>query len=121
MRVGHTFIENRPQTNHDAPQETKATAVAPQKSPIYFLIDIVTISDCLEAATDRLGRNYSKTKVYDTLIQEFEKGAGTHYNAELVDLIKEHPDVYAKMKYIVEKAWINNYYDIYKNFFVEKK
>lgn len=91
------------------------------KSPIYFLIDIVTLSDCLEAATDRLGRNYSKAKVYDNLIKEFEKGAGTRYNADLVDLIKEHQDVYSKMKYIVEKAWISNYYDIYKNFFVEKK
>ena len=91
------------------------------KSPVYFLLDIVTLSDCLEAATDRLGRNYSKAKVYDSLIQEFEKGAGTRYNANLVKLIKEHPDVYSKMKYIVEKAWINNYYDIYKNFFVEKK
>ena len=91
------------------------------KSPVYFLIDIVTLSDCLEAATDRLGRNYSKAKLFDSLISEFEKGAGTRYNADLVDLIKNHSDVYSKMKYIVEKAWINNYYDIYKNFFVEKK
>jgi len=91
------------------------------KSPVYFLIDIVTLSDCLEAATDRLGRNYSKTKLYDSLIKEFEKGAGTRYNAELISLIKEHPDVYNKMKYIVEKAWVNNYYEIYKNFFAEKK
>lgn len=91
------------------------------KSPVRLLIDIVTISDCLEAATDRLGRNYSKTKLYDSLIKEFEKGAGTRYNADIISLIKEHSDVYTKMKYIVEKAWVNNYYDIYKNFFIEKK
>lgn len=91
------------------------------KSPVHFIIDIITISDCLEAATDRLGRNYNKAKLYDSLISEFEKGAGTRYNADLIDLIKEHQDVYDKMKYIVEKAWILNYYDIYKNFFAEKK
>ena len=36
-------------------------------------------------------------------------------------IIIDKQDNNIKMKYIVEKAWVNNYYEIYKNFFAEKK
>lgn len=89
------------------------------KSDVRIIIDMVTISDCLEAATDRLGRNYSSVKMFDTLIDEFSEFAGTRFNPDIVALIKEHKDVYDKMNFIVEKGWLYNYYDIYKDFFVD--
>lgn len=52
-------------------------------SPLRFIIDVITVCDCLEAATDLVGRNYSQTKQFDTLIEEMSLEGGTRYNPEV--------------------------------------
>lgn len=63
------------------------------KSPKRILIDIITLSDCMQAATERIGRNYKEGKTFDMVMEEFRKGAGTKYNPDLVKFIDAHDDV----------------------------
>lgn len=87
------------------------------KSPIRFLIDIVTFSDCLQAATERVGRNYRISKTFEVVMSELRAGAGTKYNPDLVALIDAYPKLAKKLHHLVENGWIEIYYRIYSRFF----
>lgn len=89
------------------------------KSPKRILIDIVTLSDCLQAATERIGRNYKGDKNFDSVMAEFRRDAGTRYNPDLVNLIDEHPDLAKKLSQLIDDEWIDIYYNIYSQFFVK--
>ena len=51
------------------------------------MIDLITLSDCLDAATDNLGRNYQRAKKVSAVLEEFAAGSGTRYNPDLVHLL----------------------------------
>lgn len=85
------------------------------KSPYRVLIDILTLSDCLEAATARLGRNYRKNKHYGDVIKEFQADAGTRYNPYLVKHIETHPKLARQLEEICEKGWEEIYYNIFSS------
>lgn len=87
------------------------------KSPIRFLIDIVTLSDCLQAATERVGRNYRISKTFEVVMSELRAGAGTKYNPNLVALIDAYPKLAKKLHHLVENGWIEIYYHIYSRYF----
>lgn len=87
------------------------------KSPIRFLIDIVTLSDCLQAATECVGRNYRISKTFEVVMPELRAGAGTKYNPDLVALIDAYPKLAKKLHLLVENGWIEIYYHIYSRFF----
>ena len=87
------------------------------KSPIRFLIDIVTLSDCLQAATECVGRNYRISKTFEVVMPELRAGAGTKYNPDLVALIDAYPKLAKKLHHLVENGWIEIYYRIYSRFF----
>lgn len=90
------------------------------KSPVRLMIDIVTLSDCLQAATERIGRNYKGDKNFDTVMKEFRAEAGTRYNPDLVAFIDAHPDVADELSNLIEDGWVEIYYNIYKQFISEK-
>ena len=87
------------------------------KSPLRFLIDIITLSDCLQAATECVGRNYRISKTFEVVMPELREGAGTKYNPDLVALIDAHPKLAEKLHHLVENGWIEIYYHIYSQFF----
>lgn len=87
------------------------------QSPLRIMIDIVTICDCMQAATERLGRNYKKEISFQILVDEFKRDAGTRYNPDLVDLIVDHPDVAAKLGNSVRSGWYDIYYHTYSEYF----
>ena len=87
------------------------------KSPKRILIDIVTLSDCLQAATERIGRNYKGDKNFDTVMAEFRRDAGVRYNPDLVNLIDEHPDLAQKLSDLIDDGWVEIYYNIYSQYF----
>lgn len=87
------------------------------KSPVRFIIDIVTLSDCLQAATEKVARNYRYGKKFDTVMEEFRKGAGIQYNPDLVKFIDCHPDVAKDLDKLIEDGWPEIYYRIYSKFF----
>jgi len=49
---------------------------------------ITTVSDCIDAATDNIGRSYAAAKSYDTLIEELFQRSGTAYAPEIVQLFQ---------------------------------
>ena len=86
------------------------------KSPKRILIDIITLSDCMQAATERIGRNYKEGKTFDMVMEEFRKGAGTKYNPDLVKFIDAHDDVARDLAVLINDAWGDIYFNIYSKF-----
>lgn len=86
------------------------------KSPKRILIDIVMLSDCMQAATERVGRNYRGDKTFATVMREFRRDAGTMYNPDLVALIDANPDVAKKLADLINDGWVDIYYNIYSQF-----
>jgi len=86
------------------------------KSPIRMLIDIITLSDCMQAATERVGRNYKGDKTFDTVMAEFRRDAGVRYNPQLVEFIDKHPGVGQKLAALINDGWVEIYYKIYSEF-----
>ena len=86
------------------------------KSPKRILIDIITLSDCMQAATERIGRNYKEGKTFDMVMEEFRRGAGTKYNPDLVKFIDTHDDVARDLAVLINDAWVDIYFNIYSKF-----
>ena len=83
-------------------------------SPIRFCIDLITIADTMDAATDVLGRNYAKGKDFAQLFAELKDGSGTHYNPRIVNLIEECQDLYDKLAYITSQGRYKIYREAYR-------
>lgn len=83
------------------------------KSPKRILIDIITLSDCMQAATERIGRNYKSGKNFDRVMEEFRRDAGTRYNPDLVNFIDAHQDVARDLAALINEGWVDIYFDIY--------
>lgn len=86
------------------------------QSPYRFMIDIVTLCDCMQAATERVGRNYRQEKSFEKVMGELREGAGTRYNPDLVKLIDDVPELYKELEKIAIYGWPDIYYEIYKNY-----
>lgn len=88
--------------------------------PVRPLIDIVTICDGLEAATDAVGRNYNPLKIFQTLMDEFDAGAGTRYNPDVIQVIHDDQELWHELEQqVTPQGCYSNYYDIYHQFFTE--
>lgn len=91
-----------------------------KKDSIFsFYIDLITISDCIDAATDILGRNYTSGKNFDTLYQELIEGSGTRYNPNIVEFIGNHKDLYDKLSNLTSTGRANIYYKAYQEILKE--
>ena len=86
------------------------------RSPYRFMIDIITLCDCMQAATERVGRNYKQEKSFEKVMEELREGAGTRYNPDLVKLIDDVPEIYKELEMIAIYGWADIYYEIYKNY-----
>ena len=86
------------------------------KSPKRILIDIITLSDCMQAATERIGRNYKSGKNFDRVMEEFRRDAATRYNPDLVNFIDAHQDVARDLAALINEGWVDIYYSIYSKF-----
>lgn len=69
--------------------------------PEKTIIDIVMIADCLDAATDKIGRSYSPGKNLDDVIMEFRNEAGTHYSPYIIELF-DKPEVIDDLNYLLD-------------------
>lgn len=87
------------------------------KSDIRLLIDILTISDCLQAATERLSRNYRDGKTLDKMMEEFISLSGTRYNPDFVTLMDTDTKLRAELEDLVSNGWYKIYWDIYSRYF----
>ncbi|MGN0400964.1 MAG: HD-GYP domain-containing protein [Acetatifactor sp.] len=87
-------------------------------SRVKPVIDLITVSDCMDAATDMLGRNYTKGKDFAALFGELKNGAGTMYNPEIVELIEKNSDLYQDLEYLTQYGRQDVYYRAYKEIII---
>lgn len=83
------------------------------KSPYRNIIDLITICDCIDAATDHLGRNYKRAKSLAEVLCELVEGKGTRYNPKLVEIIENSPRLKKEMSYIVSEGRLDIMYRAY--------
>lgn len=82
-------------------------------SPYRIFIDLITICDCIDAATDNLGRNYKTAKTLDMVLEELIEGKGHRYNPDLVEVIEKSEGLRKKMQYIVSEGRMDIMYRAY--------
>lgn len=72
------------------------------------MVDILSVADSIDAATDIIGRPYTSGKTIEDLIAEMETFRDTRYNGYIVDVLKK-PGVKEKIQYTitVERKHIN--------------
>ena len=83
------------------------------ESPLKTIIDIVLCADCMDAATDSVGRSYNKGKTLDDYIKEVREGSGTRYAPWLLELF-DREDVCAELKKLLTEGREETYRDTYR-------
>ncbi len=78
-------------------------------SPVKIIIDVITIADSIDAATDSIGRNYAHEKSLECLKDEVLSQTGTRYSPFVADLVFNNEELYNKIHDILE----NFRYDVY--------
>ena len=72
------------------------------------IIHLLTVADCLDAATDKVGRNYKRGKTLEQYVEELKDGKGTRYAPDVVDLFND-PEVSKDIEEVLQNARDNNY------------
>ena len=78
-----------------------------------FLIELIHVSDCLDAATDFIGRSYRTQKTYNECMEEFIQGKGTIYSPELITLMEEDQNLGEDLRKLLNEGRIRTYYEVY--------
>ena len=89
-------------------------------SPYFPLICLVSLADCMDAATENIGRNYHTPKSFETVMSEFNAYIGEQYHPDLLNLINENPDIYQKLKTLFSDRGHDFYYEMYRRYMSEK-
>lgn len=82
-------------------------------SPYRFLIELIHLSDCMDAATDFIGRSYKSRKSFAECMEEFSLGKGTLYCPELVELLEENLPLRNSLQSLLNEGRIHTYYEVY--------
>ena len=85
-----------------------------KKSPYKIFIDLISICDSLDAATDNLGRSYAKTKTFAEVMLELTAAKGTRYSSDIVDWINNSPEVYAQLQELLESKRESTYREVFE-------
>ena len=81
--------------------------------PEKTVIHIVSCADCLDAATDSVGRSYKEGKTMQQALKELKAGSGTLYAPYVVALL-EDKEVLANIKKTMQKDRDKNYQKTYQ-------
>lgn len=82
-------------------------------SAYRIIIDLITIADCMDAALDIYGRNYSEGKSFEALLEELKKDAGIRYHPDIVQFIVSHDELQRQLKYLTSSGRNDVYYEAY--------
>ena len=80
--------------------------------PIKVIIDIVAIADCMDAATDSVGRSYNRGKTLADYEQEVISAAGSRYAPWGPELLQD-PVTKRDLEYLLGEGRLNLYKDTY--------
>lgn len=90
------------------------------KSKNRIIIDLIKICDCMNAATDTIGRIYKTPMTFDEFTEELQRGSGTEYNPDIVNIIVNNKELNETLKKYIEEERSHVYFTTYKDI-VEKK
>ena len=76
------------------------------------LVNILTIADCIDAATDNIGRPYGLGKTLEDLIQEFDDAKDVRYSGYISELLCVE-ELQRKINYVINDKRRELYCDIY--------
>ncbi|WP_010256968.1 HD-GYP domain-containing protein [Treponema primitia] len=82
-------------------------------SPYQFMIDICTIADCIDAATDTIGRSYQINRTADFIMNELIELAGDRYSTEAVEALKD-PEIRSQITDALNNYRREAYYKAYQ-------
>ncbi len=82
------------------------------KSQFKPIIDIVLCADCLDAATDTVGRSYNRGKKLADFVEELKEGAGDHYAPWLPELLSDERAA-IDIEYLLLNGRQQNYRNVY--------
>ena len=80
--------------------------------PEMPFIHIVECADCLDAATDFVGRSYKKGKTFTEVVGELKEGSGTRYAPFVVRLLDD-PSISAQIQKALKEGRDSNYRKAY--------
>ncbi len=103
--VGHHLFADR---KGGYPQEFDLSNTANKT-----IIDLITICDSVDAATDILGRNYTKGKDFKKILEELKQQSGTRYDKELVDILENSEELKQEMASLTGEKRALVYHDLY--------
>lgn len=83
---------------------------------VKIVVDLISVCDCIDAATDTLGRNYNTDKNFHTVLKELLSRSGTSYNPQILNLIKTSKTVKQQLHYLTTVKREEIYYEVYKRF-----
>jgi HD-GYP domain-containing protein (c-di-GMP phosphodiesterase class II) len=84
-----------------------------RNSPLKTVIDLVQCADCLDAATDTIGRSYNRGKTFDEFCEEIRGGSGTRYAPWLYPLLSK-AEVREDIEFLLTKGRDRIYHDTYQ-------
>lgn len=87
-------------------------AIPPLPEDLRWLVDIVSVADSIDAATDDIGRCYATAKPFATLFDELRAGRGTRYAAWVVELLDDESFCAALEREVCAKRE-DLYYEVY--------
>ena len=83
-----------------------------EESDVKLLIDLVACADCLDAATDTVGRSYNTGKSFTDVFDELIEQSGTRYTPYIVDLLKDE-DTLKDIEYLLKDGRKEVYYNTF--------
>lgn len=86
------------------------------KSQYRTIIDLITICDCIDAATDILGRNYAKGKSFVEVLKELREQSGTRYNPQIVEYIANDTELINQITEFTTEGRKDVYYETYNQY-----
>ncbi len=81
-------------------------------SPYKTIIDIVQCADCMDAATDTVGRSYNRGKTLYDFLEELRADSGKRYAPWLLEVF-DRPEVRRDVEFLLTKGRDKNYLDTY--------
>ena len=85
----------------------------PETMPEKVIISVIACADCMDAATDSIGRSYKEGKQLEEFLFELHEGSGTRYAPYLYELFSD-ATVVQDVKRILEDGRNENYCKTYR-------
>jgi len=96
------------------------TAFDITESIYRFIIDMVAVSDSIDAATDTIGRSYSQGLSLEQVVAEIKEGKGTQYSPIIADALSDD-ELVAQIWHCIAEGRENTYFEVYQDIIGQKE